>query len=100
MDLPTCPAFALLVEWLKEDKRDGVPWEPERFALYLVLACRETDTGRLWRNAILDTYPAWESAYLDDRPGRIQQFGRELLDGHEDDPRFEGVDELMALPGF
>ena len=97
--LPTCPALALLVEWLRDDIRDGIEWEGARFGQYVVTAVRATDSPRSWIRAIAECAPAWKDAY-EHQPGRISSFGRGLLDDGDGDPRFEGFESLISAPGF
>jgi len=69
----TAPAsrdpLRFLRELLEEDRRDGVDLSPEDFAQRLHLVVKETGCGRLWRNAILDTYPVWMAAYRGESAG-------------------------------
>lgn len=96
MDLPTCPALELLVEWLREDIRDGLEWEGARFGQYIVAAVKATNSPRSWVRAIVECAPAWRDAY-NDQPGRISSFGRGLLDDDDDgDPRFDDLAEVMT----
>lgn len=95
MDLPTCPALELLVDWLAEDKLDGLQWSPEQFGYYVVLSVKTTGTPRSWVRAIIECTPAFRDAY-NDQPGRISSFGRGLLDDDDDDPRFEDLAEVMT----
>lgn len=66
--------FQLLRELLDDDRRAGLPWSPEDFAQRVWLACRETPGGIAWRHAIIDTYPAWQDAYIGRGAGALEQF--------------------------
>jgi hypothetical protein len=71
----------LVRQWLAEDKADGLPWEPERFAWYVHLAARETGAGRAWRWATIEVEPAWRRAYLGLADGALERFSlADLLD--------------------
>ena len=95
MDLPTCPALELLVEWLREDIRDGLEWEGARFGQYIVMAVKATDSPRSWVRAIVETAPSWRDAY-EDQPGKIASFGYGLLDEDGGDPRFDDLAAVMT----
>ncbi len=101
VDLPTpsCPAFPLLIEWLAEDIRDGIPWNGATFGYHVVQAVRATGAGKSWIRAIVECAPAWRAAY-EDQPGHLASFGHDLLDDRGADPRFDGVHELIRQPGF
>lgn len=60
--------------WLQEDRRDGIPWEAERFALYAHLAVKECRAGRSWIWAMIDLTGAWRDAYLGVRAGALERF--------------------------
>jgi hypothetical protein len=95
MDLPTCPALELLVEWLREDIRDGLEWDGARFGQYIVTAVRATNSPHSWVRAIVECAPAWRDAYAD-QPGQISSFGRGLLDEDGGDRRFDDLAEVMT----
>ena len=75
-------ALTQLRLWLAEDRADGLPWEPERFAQAAWLAVREHGGGRLLLRAIVDTTPAWHDSYLGVNGGTLAQFS---LDAFRDD---------------
>lgn len=96
MDLPTCPALALLLDWLAEDKADQLPWQPERFAQYVVQSVKATNSPRSWIKATIDVEPAWRDAYQDRLRGRLAGFGHNMLD----DPDPAPIEPLALAPSF
>jgi hypothetical protein len=72
-----CP---LLIEWLREEREDGVDLTPEDFAQRAAMACKATGAGRAWLWVLADTYPQWRSAYRREPAGWLEHFALDLED--------------------
>ena len=95
-NLPSCASLEMLVAWLREDKADRLPWQPERFAQYVVQSVKATNSPRSWIWATIEVEPAWRDAYQDRLRGHLGGFGHDMLDDLDPAP----VDPLALAPAF
>ena len=88
--MPTTDPLTFLRELLADDRAAGIELDGATFAQRVHLVARETRCGRSWRWAMIDTYPAWASAYTGTPGGELARFSRDLLD---DEGTREGLDD-------
>lgn len=82
---PAADPYEMLRDFLADDRAAGIPFDGRQFAHKVWLVARETRAGRAWVWTVVETAPAWRSAYLSRNGGALAHLDASLLDDDASD---------------